>query len=130
MNDLICMYCGRPIDSRDDLVLGSHFLKLADPYHDSCFEHARRDPRHPDRPYWKVPFRALNLYLTINAFTMMLGLAFMILGLFAFLSISFLIIGCIMTVVGSIWTSAILRYKNRVKMQNEAKAFDARHFSN
>jgi hypothetical protein len=122
MVNLICRYCGYPIYSRDEFVLGTHFFKMATPYHEVCFANATNDNRVPDKPLMKVPYRQLKLFLSVNIFSIMFGFVLILMAFFSVMSIALIIPGCIALIFGSVFAGMILRYEKLLNRQDMARA--------
>jgi len=69
MDNINCTYCKKPITSKEDLLLGSHFFNKMTPYHVKCFDEAKKNVGFFSRPLMKVPPSRFNFFIGVNVLT-------------------------------------------------------------
>ena len=78
MEPINCTYCKKPIVSKDDILLGSHFANTMTPYHVRCFDEAKKNQGFFSKPLMKVPPSRFNLFLGVNIFNIIIGILLLV----------------------------------------------------
>ena len=114
MRNVTCDYCHKPITSKADFVLGTHYTTTASPYHIQCFNEAKTKLNFFRKPVLKYSPKSFNFGLTMNIINIIFGAALII---FAnemnFLIPPFIAIlyGLYVMIVGFIFGKVFLQYK-------------------
>ncbi len=115
MKNITCDYCHKPITSKEDFVLGTHFTTTPSPYHIQCFNEAKTNLGFFSKPVMKYSPKSFNFGLTMNIINIIAGAALIIFAneltflIPPFLSILY---GLYAMIVGLIFGRFFLKYKN------------------
>jgi hypothetical protein len=115
MKEISCDYCQKPITSKEDFVLGTHYTTTPSPYHIQCFNEAKTKLSFFRKPVMKYSPKSFNFGLIMNIINIIFGAALII---FAnemnFLIPPFVAIlyGLFAIIVGVIFGRVFLKYKN------------------
>ncbi len=78
MKPINCTYCKKPITSKDDILLGTHFANTMTPYHVRCFDEAKKSQEFFSRPVMKVSPSRFNFFLGVNIFNIIIGILLLV----------------------------------------------------
>ncbi len=114
MDSINCKYCKKPITSKDNLLLGSHYFKKMAPYHIKCFDEAKKNVGFFSRPVMKVPPSRFNFFIGVNVLNIIIGLLIILsrslLSIFPS-SDYYYFIGLFMIMIGFGFVAGLLKYK-------------------
>lgn len=115
MDNINCKYCKKPITSKDDLLLGSHYFNKMTPYHIKCFDEAKKNVGFFSRPVMKVPPSRFNFFIGVNVLNIIMGVLWIIFSgnltsIFPQRSVS-IIAGIFLLLVGLMLLIGFLKYK-------------------
>ncbi len=114
MEPINCTYCKKPIVSKDDILLGSHFANTLTPYHVKCFDEAKKNQGFFSRPVMKIPPSQFNFFLGVNIFNIIIGILLLV---FSRNFASFfpqpigIIAGIFLLLFGLMFVKGLLKYK-------------------
>ena|SRR3989338_1853515 len=114
MEPINCTYCKKPIVSKDDILLGTHFANTMTPYHVKCFDEAKKNQGFFSRPVMKVPPSRFNFFLGVNIFNIIIGILLLVFSksLTSFYPQPAVIIaGIFILLIGLMFVIGLLKYK-------------------
>ncbi len=115
MKNITCDYCHKPITSKEDFVLGTHFTTTPSPYHIQCFNEAKTKLNFFRKPVIKYSPKSFNFGLTMNIINIIFGVGLIIFAnelTFLFPPFVAILYGLLGIIVGFIFARIFLKYKN------------------
>ncbi len=113
MKNINCVYCEKPITSKKDLLLGTHFITTMTPYHVKCFDEAKKKVGFFSRPVVKVSPSRFNFYIGTNILNIVIGILLLVFSgnsYFKFIRSGVIFGGVVLILIGLMFVIGLLKY--------------------
>ena len=118
MNNINCVYCEKPIASKKDLLLGTHFISTMTPYHVKCFDEAKKKVGFLRRPVVKIAPSRFNYYIGTNILNIIIGILLLVfssvfsgISIFKFVRPVWIFLGIFFILLGLMFVIGLLKYR-------------------
>lgn len=122
MNNIQCTYCRKPITSKEDILLGTHYSSSATLYHVNCFDEAKKSTTFFRKPVRKILPNQINFFLGVNILNIVIGCIIIIIGILTFSFPKpqpiFIILGLFCLLFGLTYAATLLKNKKLIEKFN------------